>query len=278
MDPIQAAINDIESLQPGESFSYSQMARKHHVVRSTLSRRHQGITQSRAVVNNNRQNINQQQEKEVLRDQSIRRNTSVLSASDWRKFERLLCSAVKGLATEESYKLSQTLHSISIQNQLLEHENKCLREALATQKRSSNVQRAHDRQHERDIEEQQIQLQKSEQAEARRASKKLKERLLQERRIARAAARDARAKQRADEAADRRLKQQARKAQRQLQNRIKLSKKSNEKVLKPSSRSIEKTQAQREAVDVDEASSVASASQSRRGRIIKKPSRYRSSE
>ncbi|PSN58745.1 hypothetical protein BS50DRAFT_666447, partial [Corynespora cassiicola Philippines] len=183
--------------------------------------------------------------------------------------------------------------------QFLEYENKSLREALAIQKKllkrgrhlpldhpdeyhgeavfwsPHSVQRARDRQHQKDTEEQQIQLQKSEQAEARRASQQLKARLLQERRIARAAARDARAKQRADEAADRRLKQQARRAQSQLQRRIKLSQKGNKKASKLPSRSIKKEQAQREAVDVDNASSVASASQSRSGRTIKTPSRNR---
>jgi reverse gyrase len=47
-----------------------------------------------------------------------------------------------------------------------------------------SVQRARDCQHQKDVEEQQIQLQKSEQAEARQASRQLKARLLQERRVA----------------------------------------------------------------------------------------------
>jgi hypothetical protein len=105
-------------------------------------------------------------------------------------------------------KLSQTVHHISIQKQLLEHENQGLREALVIQKKRSkrgrplpldrpdeyhsravfwspySVQQARDRQHQKDVEEQQIQLQKSEQAEARQASRQLKARLLQERRVA----------------------------------------------------------------------------------------------
>ncbi len=71
-----------------------------------------------------------------LEEWSLRKSsTSILSASDWRKIERLLRSTVKDLATEESRKLSQTIHSISIQKQLLEHKNKGLREALNTKKR-----------------------------------------------------------------------------------------------------------------------------------------------
>jgi hypothetical protein len=225
-------------------------------------------------------------------------STSVLSASDWRKIDRLLRAVVDTGGGDKAKKLSRTVHSISIQKQLVEHENKGLREALqAIKKRSKrgkplplnqpteyhggavfwsphSVQRARDRQHQKEAEEQQLQLQKSEQAEARQASRQLKIRLLQERRVARAAARDARAKQRADEAAERRLNQQARKAQRQLQNRIKLSKLGNKKALKPPNRSIKMKKPQREAVDLDEASSIASTSQTRRGRSIKTPSRY----
>lgn len=44
MDPIEAAIADIESLGPGESFSYTKFATKYSVVRSTLIRRHRGVT------------------------------------------------------------------------------------------------------------------------------------------------------------------------------------------------------------------------------------------
>ena len=45
MDPIQEAIEEIELRELGASFSYSQIAKKYGVVRSTLTRRHQGQTQ-----------------------------------------------------------------------------------------------------------------------------------------------------------------------------------------------------------------------------------------
>jgi len=45
MDPIQEAIRDIESCEPGAPFSYSQVAKKHCVDRCTLARRHQGRNQ-----------------------------------------------------------------------------------------------------------------------------------------------------------------------------------------------------------------------------------------
>jgi hypothetical protein len=47
MDPIQKAIEDIESREPGASFSYSQVAKKYGIGRVTLARRHRGQTQPR---------------------------------------------------------------------------------------------------------------------------------------------------------------------------------------------------------------------------------------
>ncbi|KAF2196149.1 hypothetical protein GQ43DRAFT_499632, partial [Delitschia confertaspora ATCC 74209] len=57
-------------------------------------------------------------------------STSVLSGSDWRRIERLVQVAVKDKDDNKARKLSQTLHSISVQNELLKHENQGLREAL----------------------------------------------------------------------------------------------------------------------------------------------------
>jgi hypothetical protein len=42
MDPIQKAIEEIESREEGASFSYRQVAKKYGVDRRTLARRHQG--------------------------------------------------------------------------------------------------------------------------------------------------------------------------------------------------------------------------------------------
>ena len=67
MDPIQAAIEEIESLEPGEHYSYTAIAAKHNVVRSTLTRRHQGLATTASVKNFNQQNLNPQQELELVR-------------------------------------------------------------------------------------------------------------------------------------------------------------------------------------------------------------------
>ncbi|RYO52857.1 hypothetical protein AA0116_g11200 [Alternaria tenuissima] len=49
MDPIQEAIEEIELREPGEHFSYQQLAKKYGVNRCTLARRHKGLTEAYGV-------------------------------------------------------------------------------------------------------------------------------------------------------------------------------------------------------------------------------------
>ena len=67
--------------------------------------------------------------------ESRRSSSSVLSALDWRKIERLVRVVVDNAASREAKKLSQTIYLISIQNQLLKYENEGLRIALSTKKK-----------------------------------------------------------------------------------------------------------------------------------------------
>jgi hypothetical protein len=67
MTPIEKAIAAIESREPGASFSYREVAKRFNVSRATLSRRHQGNTQSRAAAGRNRQLLSPQQEQELVR-------------------------------------------------------------------------------------------------------------------------------------------------------------------------------------------------------------------
>jgi hypothetical protein len=67
MSSIEAAIAAIESLGPGEQFSYRQIAAKYHCNRTTLARRHQGIAGSRSTMAKNQQALHPQQEQELLR-------------------------------------------------------------------------------------------------------------------------------------------------------------------------------------------------------------------
>ncbi|KAF7577083.1 hypothetical protein PtrM4_013230 [Pyrenophora tritici-repentis] len=64
MNPIDAAIAAIDALKPGEQFSYNKIAKNLGVVRSTLIRRHKGLTQPSAIAN---QKLHPQQEKELVR-------------------------------------------------------------------------------------------------------------------------------------------------------------------------------------------------------------------
>ena len=64
MDPIQEAIAEIESREPGDKFSYQAIAKKHGVARMTLMRRHRGETEAYGVRN---LSLHPQHEKELVR-------------------------------------------------------------------------------------------------------------------------------------------------------------------------------------------------------------------
>jgi hypothetical protein len=66
MGAIEDAIAEIESLEPGEQFSYTKIAAKHSIDRSTLCRRHQGSQAPRAAQAINRQKLSPQQELELV--------------------------------------------------------------------------------------------------------------------------------------------------------------------------------------------------------------------
>ncbi|KAF1928461.1 uncharacterized protein M421DRAFT_63035 [Didymella exigua CBS 183.55] len=67
MGSTEAAIAAIESLEPGEQFSYRKVAAEYHCNRTTLARRHQGIAGSRSTMAENQQALHPQQEQELLR-------------------------------------------------------------------------------------------------------------------------------------------------------------------------------------------------------------------
>jgi hypothetical protein len=67
MDPIQAAIAELESQNEGEKLSYTKLAAKYNIDRSTLSRRHQGLQAPKKTKEQNQLKINPQQELELIR-------------------------------------------------------------------------------------------------------------------------------------------------------------------------------------------------------------------
>jgi hypothetical protein len=67
MDPIQAAIEAIESREDGASFTYRKVAAEFGVDRTTLSRRHQGSQATSEASHQDRQNLTPQQEEELIK-------------------------------------------------------------------------------------------------------------------------------------------------------------------------------------------------------------------
>ena len=67
MDPIQEAIEYLESREAGDNFSYRQVAKIFGVNRTTLSRRHKGLQVSHEAKCANQQQLNLQQEQEVVK-------------------------------------------------------------------------------------------------------------------------------------------------------------------------------------------------------------------
>lgn len=66
MDPIEAAINSLRSLSPGEQPNFSKTAKEFNVNRSTLSKRFRGVQGSRASKNAAQRILNNQQEKDLV--------------------------------------------------------------------------------------------------------------------------------------------------------------------------------------------------------------------
>jgi predicted HicB family RNase H-like nuclease len=66
MNPIDAAIEMIESREPGASSSYRAVAKQFKVDRTTLSQRHKGIARSHADAAAHKQLLNTQQELELV--------------------------------------------------------------------------------------------------------------------------------------------------------------------------------------------------------------------
>ena len=67
MGDIDAALAALDALKAGESFSYTEIAKQYGVQRSTLSRRHRGITQPGEVGNQKNRNLNATQESKLLK-------------------------------------------------------------------------------------------------------------------------------------------------------------------------------------------------------------------
>jgi hypothetical protein len=69
-------------------------------------------------------------------------STFRLTPNDWHEMERLVRTAVKDTTASEAKQLSLMLHHLQVQNELLNHENHGLREALSSKKKHSKKGKA----------------------------------------------------------------------------------------------------------------------------------------
>ncbi|KAF1998854.1 hypothetical protein P154DRAFT_438325, partial [Amniculicola lignicola CBS 123094] len=213
---------------------------------------------------------------------------------DWRKIERLLRQVVTNIYDTRSRQLSQTIHSISVRNILLENENNRLKEALVNEKKKrqrgkpllleapsqydggaifwspQKVQEARDRQCKKDAEEEALQHQKDLDKIERAHKKAEKARMLEERKRTQAMAKEIK------------LQKQAEKQLQKLAKKTpKARSKSSKNVVKSKAITIESStdDEQVDEVSDDEVSLIemgaATPARSRRDRIIKLPSKFR---
>ena len=218
----------------------------------------------------------------------------VLSASDWRKIERLLRQVVADTYDKGSRQLSQTIHSMAVRNTLLTHENNRLREALVNEKKKrkrgkallleapaqydggavfwspQKVQEARDRQAQKDANEKALRHQKEEDQLLREAQKAEKARMLEERKRTKAVAKELR------------LEAQAKKELRKLANkpsqpsRAASKSKGKSKAITPQA-SEDEDEPQEELSEEDSLLEMVAPTpaRSRRNRNINLPERYR---
>ncbi|KAF2843961.1 hypothetical protein T440DRAFT_503156 [Plenodomus tracheiphilus IPT5] len=176
-------------------------------------------------------------------------------------------------------KLNQTIHRLSIRSVLAEHENAAEEYyggAFFWSPRK--VKEALDRQLQQGLEEEQLQHQKAEAARVREEQRQEKLRAVEARRAARTAARLMRQEEKAREAADRALRQAARRTQQRLQQAQKIAQRGKRRRLKVATKAGSKKRAAAQPQGGGEASGAAAGpppSQSRHGRSIKLPAKYR---
>ncbi|KAF2274661.1 uncharacterized protein EI97DRAFT_96011 [Westerdykella ornata] len=221
--------------------------------------------------------------------------SSVLSASDWRKIERLLCQVVEDIYDSWASKLSHTIHSIAAEKQILQVENEQLKEALINERKRrqrgkllllepaaeynggavfwspTKVAQARQHQADKDEEKKAIQAQKDAESKRREEAKAQKAALLEERRQLRAAAKLERQWEREQKAFEVQETQQARTIEKQLRDDIRLAKRGKKKSLKPPAatpEAIKEVQPEIPVLEVDRAATTRTCK-------IRLPSRFR---
>lgn len=142
----------------------------------------------------------------------------------------------------------------------------------------SRVDKARDRLQQQGLKEEQRQHQKAEAARVREEQRQEKLKTIKARRAARTAARLIRQEEKAREAADRASRQAACRTQQQLQQAQKTARRAQSRRLKVATKAVSKKRVAAQPKGSGEASGAAAGpppSQSRHGRAIKLPSKYR---
>lgn len=154
--------------------------------------------------------------KDIERPSSSSSTNTVISSRDWAKIEKLLRSVVSDIYDKKAQRLSNTMHALSMENLLLQMQNKNLKKSLVNEKgrrrrgkplmldfpteneggaifySPNKVQQARDRQQTKDISAEAQRQQRAEEKVRREATKADKERLVEERKATRSLAREKR--------------------------------------------------------------------------------------
>ena len=224
--------------------------------------------------------------------------SSGLSNSDWRKMDRLVRAAVKDTQQTESRKVRSSLHHLSVQNELLKHENKGLREALSHKKKHKKkgkalnlqqrqeyhggavfwsprkVREARAREAVRERDEMEAKLQKAQAKQEKHDAQLQRQLELEQRRVERERLRKERQEEKAAKAAERARQKEDRDAAKAIQLSQKGKRKASRAPISSSKRSKPSSVAPA-AAEVETAASAAPRKVTSRGRNIKLPSKYR---
>lgn len=202
---------------------------------------------------------------------------SAIIASDWTEIRRLLKQVVANTFDEHAKKLTHTIHVMSVRNQLLQHENKQLQEALDEERGRKHQDKALSLPPAPPNDGGAMCWSPSKVAEARelQAQKQLEEERLQNQKLKATGQRDENKLQRELAAKQKREENKvARQVEKQLQNDMSYFKKANRKPSKPPrTKTIKINQVLEE--ELAEEPSAASTVTTRLGRSVKLQKKFR---
>ncbi|KAF7572910.1 Membrane-bound metallopeptidase [Pyrenophora tritici-repentis] len=221
-----------------------------------------------------------------------------LSDHDWRKIDRLVRAAVTDSHQYEARKLRSSVHHLSVQNELLKHENEGLKEALQHKKKHRKKGKALDLQQRqechggsvfwsprklrearareavRERDETEEKLQKAWAKKQRKEAQLQRQVELEEKRVERQRLKEMREVERAEKAAERARKVEAQHQKKYIQQAQKRKRKASQ-VLSPSNKRQKRAGAAHAGVQARDELSATPAQVTSRGRNVNLPQKYR---